>query len=463
MVSRSLDGEDSAAYTSWDGDYLPPRAAFRAAALIWIFIVSVVVLFGVIQNRRERELVSASGCGGCGDDQSRTGTGGTSRPPSEGALDFDREQAVRQTVALDARYNLQTLALALVQASFSMLILGGSQIDFRLTWIVVFGVVAAWTFLFGALLAVWMSRGAVDDFLGVDFSSADEADSEGAAGFKEEALLQSLSFERGLLFLRHYVVFTLFRPMSGNSDRIVARDIYQDFGRDASRTFLLGIGQMILLSMYIWSIVDDGRPDFSDERTYKFYCLGIFLQVAYVAGKDVLYQSTYNHLSFWGNVLRAARRGACYEWTPPEFLLYHRPRMAITGSVRGYRYGACVRLRNSPFLWFRFLLSTAVNVGGLSIITLLLPMQLASNDEPLRFVLSAVGAYYILAVDDYGEPVIYNLVPEMAAVDLERGGSVLEKRAVHFSDPDAREHGNSINGPPCHGEEVKDSYRFMHS
>lgn len=53
-----------------------------------------------------------------------------------------------------------------------------------------------------------------------------------------------------------------------------------------------------------------------------------------------------------------------------------------------------------------------MNIGGLIIITLLLPLQLANNEDPLAFVLSAVGAYYILGIDDYNEPSTYTLVTE---------------------------------------------------
>ena len=80
-----------------------------------------------------------------------------------------------------------------------------------------------------------------------------------------------------------------------------------------------------------------------------------------------------------------------------------------SGSVRGFGSQASVRLSNTPFLWLRFLLSSVINIGGLNIITLLLPLQLASSDDPLGFVMSSVGAYYILGIDDYSEPIIYKL------------------------------------------------------
>jgi hypothetical protein len=195
-----------------------------------------------------------------------------------------------------------------------------------------------------------------------------------------------------------------------NLSHISAGDIYQDIGRDGTRTFLLGMGQLILLGMYTWSILDDGKPDLSDRRLYIFYCLGISIQVSYLSGQDVLYKSFYSHLTFWGNVFCAARQGRTYTWEPPKYLLYNRPRMALSGSVRRSNTDATIRLHDTFTLRMRFFVSTAVNVGGLSIITLLLPLQLANSGDPQSFVLSAVGAYYILEMDDYNEHVTYSLV-----------------------------------------------------
>jgi hypothetical protein len=78
-----------------------------------------------------------------------------------------------------------------------------------------------------------------------------------------------------------------------------------------------------------------------------------------------------------------------------------------------------MRLHDIFILRLRFCVSTAVNVGGLSIITLLLPLQLANNGDPQSFVLSAVGAYYILEMDDYSEHVTYSLVTDQLPADTE--------------------------------------------
>ena len=81
---------------------------------------------------------------------------------------------------------------------------------------------------------------------------------------------------------------------------IHAGDIYQDIGRDGSRTMFAWIGQIILLSMYAWDVVDDGKPDLSNERLYSFYCCGIVMQIAYMSGQDILYKSIHSHLVLLG-------------------------------------------------------------------------------------------------------------------------------------------------------------------
>eukprot|EP00550_Attheya_septentrionalis_P012370 CAMPEP_0198303538 /NCGR_PEP_ID=MMETSP1449-20131203/56936_1 /TAXON_ID=420275 /ORGANISM="Attheya septentrionalis, Strain CCMP2084" /LENGTH=433 /DNA_ID=CAMNT_0044006033 /DNA_START=67 /DNA_END=1368 /DNA_ORIENTATION=+ len=384
--NRLLEG------TSDVNDYLPASAAFIGAGLIWVVIIICAVVLFAFEKTKELDFTVEGRPG------SRRSIFSSHIVSSESGFS---ETSVLQTALLDARYNFQTLFLALVQASFSMLVLGGVQLNFELTCFIVLMVVCVWTFFIGIFMTFWMSFVADDQVNDTIYTSNRSL----------RDLTQELRGSSRLLFVRHFVEVSILKPMC-DMHEISAHDIYQDIGREGSRTFLLGLGQIILLCMYTWSIMDDGKPDLSNARIYQFYCWGIVMQIAYLSGQDVVLKSFTNHMTFWGNVFCASRKGYAYTWEPAKYLLYHRPRITMSGSVSRFNNEACVRLKHTPFLWFRFLLSTIVNVGGLSIITLLLPLQLSADGDPLKFVLSAVGAYYILGIDDYSDPVKYSLVIE---------------------------------------------------
>ena len=399
IITRSLQDVTS--------DFQPAHVAFLAAAAIWVVIIICFLILVALQYIREREYLNASGRGK-DVDWTKSLTRSVIMDTESILATSEADLSVRQSAVIDAKYNFQTLFLALAQASVSMLILGGIQIDFNLTLKILFGAVCGWTLFLGIFATLWMSY--VSETIGED-GDGDEGPT--SAHSSTDALLLSLKDElrrSPLLFVRHFIELSLFKPMI-NVSEIHAGDIYQDIGREGSRTLLLGVGQIILLTMYAWDVVDDGKPDLSNERIYGFYCCGIIMQIAYMSGQDILYKSIHSHLSFWGNVLRAARMQNTYTWEPPRYLLYHRPRMVLaSGSVRGFGSQASLQLSNTPFLWLRFLFSTIVNIGGLNIITLLLPLQLASDDDPLGFVMSSVGAYYILGIDDYSEAIVFKLM-----------------------------------------------------
>jgi len=419
IVSRVLeDGAYASSSTGGDSDYQPASVAFLSAAAICVVIVLCFFVLVLLQYKREREYLVAAGRG-----KDVDWTASLTRSilvNSDNVLaNSDADINIRKSSMMDARYNFQTIFLALVQASISMAILGGIQTNFNATIRIVFYAVLTWTILIGIVGILWMSY--VSETIGEDAPDEDNNDDEHNDRRRKfinktnpaDTILHNLKNElhgNPLVFAKHFIELSFFKPLI-NTSELVAGDIYQDIGRDGSRTLLLGLGQIILLSMYVFNVVDDGEPDLSSQRLYSFYCCGILMQIAYMSGQDVLLKSIYSHFSFWGNALRAARMKNTYCWEPPKYLMYHRPHMVLTsGSVRGFGNEATIRLSNSAFFWLRFLCSTVINVGGLNLITLLLPLQLASNDDPLNFVMASVGAYYILGIDDYGEPMRYNLV-----------------------------------------------------
>ena len=96
--------------------------AFLSAGAIWVVIVVCFILLILLQYKREREYLIASGRG-----QDVDWTASLTRSilvSSDVSAKSDADINIRKSSMLDARYNFQTIFLALVQASISMAILG---------------------------------------------------------------------------------------------------------------------------------------------------------------------------------------------------------------------------------------------------------------------------------------------------------------------------------------------------
>lgn len=436
IVTRVLDdgAYASSSASESEEDYQPASVAFLSAAVIWAVIIGCFIVLVLLRYQREREYLFV--CGRGKDVNWTASLTSSILVCSENVLVKSETDAnIRKSAMLDTAYNFQTIFLALGQASISMAILGGIQLNFDKTIRIVLYVVLTWTILIGVIATLWMSR--VSETIGENDNNSNDGHHDRRQKLTREGAnpTDTILHNRNLcgnplVFVKQYIELSFFKPII-NTSELVAYGIYQDVGRDGSRTLFLGIGQLILLFMYAFDVVDDGKPDLSSPRLYGFYCCGILLQIAYMNGQDVLIKSIYSHFSFWGNALRAARTKSTYKWEPPKYLMYHRPHMVLTsGSVRGFGNEATIRLTNSPFLWLRFLCSTIINVGGLNIITLFLPLQLASSDNPLEFVMASIGAYYILGIDDYAEAMRYSLVMKNDDVPVNVASPAAEASAV---------------------------------
>lgn len=306
------------ASSSQESDAYPPSTAFAIAGVIWVIIIVSYIIVVALDYKRERDLQTL------GHHQSRSRRL-TALETLEKSIFFvpehnhdmvwmDHDDAtevsVKQAAILSADFNFQTLFFALVQASLSMVLLGGIQLNFHLTIIIFFILVLLWTCLVGVVMTIWMSRVAEKESLHAEKYIDNES-------LVLRELKQEMKRGKSLSFIRHYVEVSFFQPMI-NTSQISAGDIYQDIGRNACRTLLSGVGQVILLSIYTWSIVDDGKPELSNVRLYSYYSCGIMIQIAFLSGQDMFYKSISSHLSFWGNVFCAANRRYAYAWEPPS-------------------------------------------------------------------------------------------------------------------------------------------------
>ena len=119
ITARALE---DAADASSASDYQPASMAFLSAGAIWVVIVVCFILLILLQYKREREYLIASGRG-----QDVDWTASLTRSilvSSDVSAKSDADINIRKSSMLDARYNFQTIFLALVQASISMAILG---------------------------------------------------------------------------------------------------------------------------------------------------------------------------------------------------------------------------------------------------------------------------------------------------------------------------------------------------
>ena len=149
IVSRVLeDGAYASSSTGGDSDYQPASVAFLSAAAICAVIVLCFFVLVLLQYKREREYLVAAGRG-----KDVDWTASLTRSilvNSENVLaNSDADINIRKSSMMDARYNFQTIFLALVQASISMAILGGIQTNFNATIRIVFYAVLTWTILIG--------------------------------------------------------------------------------------------------------------------------------------------------------------------------------------------------------------------------------------------------------------------------------------------------------------------------
>jgi hypothetical protein len=183
--------------------------------------------------------------------------------------------------------------------------------------------------------------------------------------------------------------------------------LFADPDEPLARVVLVGTSQIMLLGMYVWGLWDRGKPDFSEPRLYAYYYAGMFLLVAYIAGK--LSGDKESNLKRFAHEWR---QSIALGGTPAQRELANRPSGLFSSPTFWAFYFLGVDLFEDDFSWasegeitmatlvLRYVLDTLVNTAGLFYIMIGLPIQVAHNIGPIDFVLTAVAAFYILEMDN---------------------------------------------------------------
>lgn len=191
--------------------------------------------------------------------------------------------------------------------------------------------------------------------------------------------------------------------------KIEVHSIFADPDEPLARVVLIGACQIMLLGMYVWGLWDRGRPNFSEPRLYAYYYAGMFMLVAYVAGK-------------LGGDKEANLKGFAHQWRRSIELggaitkreVVNRPAGLFNASTYWAFYFLGVEVHGDDFSWasegeitmgtlvLRYLLNMVVNTAGLYYIMVGLPIQVSHNIGPVDFVLTAVAAFYIIEMDNTG-------------------------------------------------------------
>jgi len=92
----------------------------------------------------------------------------------------------------------------------------------------------------------------------------------------------------------------------GDSDEttktVTAVNVYQDLSSAHTVVIVTSICQVALLYMYMYSLITQGRPDFSKPYTYGFYALGAFIQIARSMKQSADIDVAFSEFKFWSSV-----------------------------------------------------------------------------------------------------------------------------------------------------------------
>lgn len=170
------------------------------------------------------------------------------------------------------------------------------------------------------------------------------------------------------------------------SFQIYAQNVFQDFSSIVEYKSVFD-GQALLICMYIYGLYDSGPPDFTTKKIYAYYCLGIILQFAYSVKIDI-FRKVQDFSVFWAKVSIAFKTFG-----------YHDDIIRIKEKKVNFDEE---KLLSS--LVSRQEIDALINLFGTTYIMIGLPIQIARQSNPLDFVLNVLAAFYVIELDDLGEP-----------------------------------------------------------
>ncbi len=193
-------------------------------------------------------------------------------------------------------------------------------------------------------------------------------------------LILFLSFEGGRLTFRVALSEKTFVP----EPIIEVSNMYLAFEEPMKKVLLVFVCQCLLIWIYIQEIFVDGFLDFSNHMTFLNFFLGIFIQLNYLLLTSDLESYRY-FIDF----------DICWllGWTLNNSI---RNTSTFTISSEGIE----ARLVSINEIRMRAISSLLLNSLGGLILRPLIPIQLASSESGIEFILNALAAYYIIELDD---------------------------------------------------------------
>lgn len=173
------------------------------------------------------------------------------------------------------------------------------------------------------------------------------------------------------------------------SFQIYAKNVFQDFSSSETESSTVFLGQALLIVMYVYGLYDSGPPDFTSKKIYAYYCLGIVLQVAYSVKTNV-FRQVQDFSVFWAKVSIAFKKFG-----------YHDDIIRIKETKVNFddNFNKMLDVLSGRQGW-----DALINLFGTTSIMIGLPIQIARQSNPLDFVLNVLAAFYVIELDDLGEP-----------------------------------------------------------
>jgi hypothetical protein len=140
--------------------------------------------------------------------------------------------------------------------------------------------------------------------------------------------------------------------------------------------------------MYVYGLYDSGPPDFTSKKIYAYYCLGIILQGVYSVKANV-FRKVQDYSVFWAKVSIAFEKDGYHD----DIIRIKEKKVNFDDDfnvLNGY---------NGRQGW-----DALINLFGATYIMIGLPIQIARQSNPLDFVLNVLAAFYVIDLDDLGEP-----------------------------------------------------------
>lgn len=252
-------------------------------------------------------------------------------------------------------------------AAQSFLLLGGFQLDFQLTFLIMLG--------YYAIISMSDSIRVFLALLEADYLQDLVVVSKRDKAFLLDSL-KMITSERSALSLQ-----------SGN--------VYENISRNFFVVIMVFVTQVILISFVVIDVYahermttfdgTSGVPILGTLGSWLIYVLGIFMQNVYLLGPKTSFGTSEQNPHFWLTLLLAAKK------TGAKCKYYD----AVEDEER------IIDLRPSDFrLWIRFCMSFLINGVGFHILVHALPIQVAGQSGLTGIVFRAVGMLYLVDLDD---------------------------------------------------------------